>query len=70
MQDMKWLRETAFYGSIGLSIAFSIFIGLFLGIWFDSIFGTEPVFTFVFFAAGIAAGYRNIIKLIKKIRKL
>lgn len=69
MKDMKWMKEVALFGSVGLSFSFSVFIGLFFGIWLDKVFETGPVFTFVFLGAGIAAGYRSIAKLIKKVRK-
>lgn len=67
--DMKWLKEVAVYGSIGMSFSLSVFIGLGIGLFLDKTFDTGPVFTFVFLGAGIAAGYRSIAKLIKRIRK-
>ena len=69
MTDIKWFREAAYFGSIGMTFSLSIFIGLFLGLWLDRIFETGPVLTFVFLGAGIAAGFRSIGKLIKRIRK-
>jgi ATP synthase protein I len=64
-------RELAYYGSIGLSVAFSIFIGLAIGVYLDrKVFNTSPWFTFIFLGLGIAAGYRNIGLAIKKSRKL
>lgn len=69
MVDMKWFKEVAYFGSSGMSFALSIFIGLFFGLWLDKTFDTGPIFTFVFLAAGVAAGFRSIGKLIKRIRK-
>lgn len=64
------MRELAYYGSIGLSIALSIFIGLGIGVWLDRRFDTSPWLTLIFLGLGIAAGYRNIGLAIKKSRKL
>ena len=64
------MRELAYYGSIGFSVALSIFIGLFIGVWLDRKFGTSPWLTLIFLGFGIAAGYRNIGLAIKKSRKL
>ena len=64
------MRELAYYSSIGLSVALSIFIGLGIGVWLDRKFDTSPWLTLIFLGLGIAAGYRNIGLAIKKSRKL
>jgi len=64
------LKDLAYYGSIGLSVALSIFIGLALGLYLDRRFDTAPVFMLVCLGFGIAAGYRNIGFAIKKSRRL
>jgi len=64
------MRELAYYSSIGLSVALSIFIGLGIGVWLDREFDTSPWLTLIFLGLGIAAGYRNIGLAIKKSRKL
>jgi len=63
------LRELAYYSSLGLSIVLAIFIGLFVGVWLDRTFGTQPVWTFVFLGLGIAAGFRNIFHAMRKLQK-
>ncbi|MDL2269347.1 AtpZ/AtpI family protein [Desulfosarcina sp. OttesenSCG-928-G17] len=65
-----WLRELAFYSSLGLSVALSIFIGLGIGIFLDRHFDTHPWLVLIFLGLGIAAGYRNIGLAIKKSRHL
>lgn len=60
----------AFYSSLGLSVAFSIFIGLGLGLYLDRKFGTSPWLMLICLGLGIAAGYRNIGLAIKKSRKM
>ncbi len=69
-ETRKWIRELAFYSSLGFSVSLSIFIGLGIGVYLDRRFGTSPWLTLVFLGLGIAAGYRNIGLAIKKSRNL
>ena len=68
-ETRRYLKDLAYYSSIGLSVALSIFIGLALGLYLDKYFNTAPVFMFVFLGFGIVAGFRNIGLAIKKSRK-
>lgn len=65
----RHLKELAYYSSIGLSIALSIFIGLAVGVYLDRRYDTSPWLTLIFLGLGIAAGFRNIGLAIKKSRK-
>lgn len=69
-ETVRSLKELAYYSSIGLSVALSIFIGLGLGVFLDRYFGTHPWMTLIFMVLGIAAGYKNLGLAIKKSRKL
>jgi ATP synthase protein I len=69
-ETRKWIRELAFYSSLGFSVSLSIFIGLGIGVYLDRRFETTPWFTLIFLGFGIAAGYRNIGLAIKKSREL
>lgn len=70
-ETRRALKEYAYYGSVGLSVALSIFIGLGIGVYLDrKVFNTTPWLTLIFLGLGIAAGYRNIGHAIKKSRKL
>ncbi len=69
-ETSKTIRELAYYSSLGLSVAISIFIGLFAGIWLDGKFDTKPVLTLVGLGLGIAAGFRNLAMAAKRSRKL
>lgn len=64
------IRELAYYSSLGLSVALSIFIGLAAGIYLDGYFQSSPWLTLIFLCLGIAAGYRNIGLAIRKSRDL
>jgi ATP synthase protein I len=69
-ETLRAMRELAYYSSLGLSIALSIFIGLGVGVYFDRyVFNTTPLLTFIFLGLGIAAGFRNIWLAIKKSNK-
>ena len=68
-ESKRFIRELAYFSSIGFAVAFSIFIGLGIGVYLDRKLDTHPWLTFVFLGMGIAAGYRNIALAIKKSRK-
>jgi len=67
-ETVRYLRDIAYYSSIGFSVALSIFIGLGIGVYLDGRFETGPWCTLIFIGLGIAAGYRNIGLAIKKSR--
>jgi ATP synthase protein I len=69
-EDFKFYRELAFYASLGMTIALSIFIGFGLGFWVDSSFNTSPWGKFIGLGLGIAAGFRNILLVMKRSKKL
>ncbi len=61
-------KEMAFYSSLGISVALAIFIGLGIGVWLDRKFDTSPWLTLIFLGMGIVAGFRNIARVIKRVR--
>jgi len=70
-ETRRAIKELAYFSSIGLSVALSIFIGLAIGVYLDRrVFNTTPWFTLIFLGLGIIAGFRNIGLAIKKSRKL
>jgi ATP synthase protein I len=69
-EDRRWIRELAYYSTVGLSMALAIFIGLGVGVYLDrKVFDTTPWLTLIFLGIGIIAGFRNVAMAIKKIRK-
>jgi ATP synthase protein I len=56
------MRDLAYYSSLGISVSLAIFIGLFLGVWLDGKFDTNPVFTLIGLGMGIVAGFRNLMR--------
>jgi ATP synthase protein I len=69
-ETRRAIRELAYYSSLGLQVALSIFIGLFLGIYMDRHLVCTPWLTLIGLGMGIVAGFRNIGLAIKKSRKL
>lgn len=65
-ETVRTFKDLAYYSSLGLQVALSIFIGLFFGIWLDRTWATSPLFTLVFLGFGIAAGFKNIWLALKK----
>ncbi len=65
----KTIRELGYFASLGMSVAFAIFIGLGIGYWLDKKFGTDPILLFVGLAFGIAAGFSNIIRAGNKAKR-
>jgi ATP synthase protein I len=64
------IRELAYYSSLGFSVSFSIFIGLFAGVYLDRRFNISPWLTLIGLGLGIAAAFKNIALAVKKSRKL
>ena len=69
-ESRRTFKELAYYSSLGLSVSFAVFIGLGIGVWLDRKFDTTPWFTLIFLGLGIIAGFRNIGRAVKRVRKL
>lgn len=69
-QKAREIWKMAQLTSIGPTVAFSIFIGLGIGVWLDrEVFGTTPWLTLIFLILGIAAAFKNILYAIQKAEK-
>lgn len=68
-ENKKYLRQIAAASTIGFQVAFSIFIGLGIGVWLDSRFGTFPWLALLFMVFGIAAGFLNYYRFVVKQQK-
>ena len=63
---MKLMAE---FGTIGMTVAFSIFIGVWIGYYLDhKVFGgrTTPGFTLFFLVVGIIAAFKNLLGFIRR----
>lgn len=59
-------RQLAGLSSLGITLAASIAIGAGIGILLDRWLLTSPWFTILFFLFGVAAGFMNLLKDLKR----
>src|ERR1700754_1894510 len=52
--------------SVGLELGISVLIGLLFGNWLDGKAGTEPWLMLLFLAIGFAAGFRGVLRAVKR----
>ena len=57
------------FSSMGLELGLSVIVGLLLGSSLDRFFGTGPWMLIIFTASGIAAGYRSVYRLLKRLQQ-
>jgi ATP synthase protein I len=63
---LRQSKELATLSSLGLSLVFSTFIGLAIGLWLDRVLHTRPYLTILFLLLGIAAGFVNIFRSVRR----
>jgi ATP synthase protein I len=59
-------RQLAGLSSVGITFAAAIAIGATIGIGLDRWLETSPWFTIIFFVFGVAAGFANLVKDLKR----
>ncbi len=65
-KDRNLIRMLGVLSTVGLTMVFATVIGLFIGLWLDSKFGTSPWLTALFFLLGLIAGFRNLFTHVKR----
>lgn len=66
----KSLRDAGPYLGLGLQLALTVTIMVFVGIWLDDKFNSKPIITIICSVFGIFAGMYNFIKtVIKSVKK-
>ncbi|MBI5178217.1 MAG: AtpZ/AtpI family protein [Nitrospinae bacterium] len=58
--------EYTLLAGVGTQLAVSIFVGFGVGYWLDKWLGTRPVFMVVFLLLGVAAGFLNVYRTVRK----
>ncbi len=69
MGKLKDYIEKTSYMMVGVQFALAIFIGLGIGYWLDKEFKTFPWLTIFWFFIGLAAGFKNVYRELKKISR-
>lgn len=54
------LRDLASFSQIGVTMAVSVVVGVFLGKYLDSLFGTKPLFLLIFSLLGVGAAIKTL----------
>ena len=62
----KYYKEIGPYVGLGIQLAATVTICIFIGIWLDNQFETGPVLTIVLAFFGVFAGMYNFIKSVLK----
>lgn len=65
-EDKKTLMQAVMASTIGYQVAFAPFIGIAIGVFIDSKFGTFPYLTIFFLLVGVAAGGLNYYRFAKQ----
>jgi len=66
-EEIKRLfKALAFLSTVGIAMAISIVMGVYIGRYLDKVFGTEPYLFYVFLGFGIAAAFRSLYVLYKR----
>ena len=69
MGKLRDYIERTSYMMVGVQFSLAIFIGLAIGYWLDKEFKTFPWLTIFWFFIGLAAGFKNVYRELKKISK-
>lgn len=69
-ETRKLIRTLGYVSTVGLSMAFAIALGAFIGHYLDKKFDTDPWLFFIFLGFGIAAAFRNLFIMYKKIKNI
>jgi ATP synthase protein I len=63
------LRQFGVLGSVGLHLVLGTFTGLAIGYFLDRAFGSKPWLTLLFLGFGIAAGFTNLFRVMRRHQK-
>jgi F0F1-type ATP synthase assembly protein I len=69
-ETKKMIRTLGYVSTVGLSMAISIGIGALVGHYLDKKFGTAPWLLLIFLGFGVAAAFRNLYIMYKKIKDI
>jgi len=61
-ESNKFYKEIGPYIGLGLQLAITVTVMVFLGLWLDGVFETKPILTVLFSFLGVFAGLYTFIK--------
>jgi len=65
----KLYKRAVRYSAVGLEMGFCVAIGVIVGYLLDRHFQTKPWLTLIFLLLGVAAAFRGLFTLMKKLDK-
>ncbi len=63
------LRLITQFSAGALEVGLSVAVGAGIGYWLDSVFGTAPWLTLFWLLCGVAAGFRSLLRLMKRLER-
>ena len=63
------LRQFGLLGSVGLHLVLGTYTGLAIGYFLDRAFNTNPWLTLIFLVFGVAAGFTNLFRVMRRHQK-
>lgn len=69
-ESKKLIRTLGYLSSFGIAMGLSVAIGALAGHYLDKFFGTQPWLFFIFLGFGVAAAFRNLHLMYKKVKDL
>lgn len=69
-ETRKMIRTLGYVSTLGLAMAISIGLGALIGHYLDNKLGTGQWLFFIFLGFGIAAAFRNLYIMYKKIKDI
>ncbi len=69
-ETKRLFRLLSYISTVGLAMALSVGIGAFLGHYLDQKFETKGWLFFIFLGFGVAAAFKNLLFMYKKIKDL
>ncbi len=65
----KAFRNLLYYSTLGLEMGLSVAVGVGIGYYLDKWLGTQPWLLILFLFFGIAAGFRNLYRALKRMER-
>ncbi len=65
----KRAYDTLSASAVGMELGISVIIGILIGMYLDSRFGTSPWLMLLFLGFGLAAGFRGMLRAVKRVER-